>query len=76
MLRFNDGTRARVNHLPEVMAELYSESRHPDRETAEEILNRLEKHSNYIPSSARWEYKNAVLQEYKEYIESQAKKSS
>ncbi|MCX8118081.1 MAG: hypothetical protein N3G78_09135 [Desulfobacterota bacterium] len=51
------------------MAELYSEGRLPNRDTAEELLDRLEKYNNYIPSSARREYKSVLLKEYREYIE-------
>jgi len=68
MLRFPDKTRVRVNGLNEILADLYSEGRQPNKETVEEILNRLEKHNNYIPPSARREYKSALLKEYKDYI--------
>lgn len=49
------------------MAEVYSEGRQPNQETAEEILNRLEK-KNYIPPSARREYKSVLLKEYRDYV--------
>ncbi len=51
------------------MAELYSEGRPANQETAEEIINRLEK-SNYIPPSylTRKEYAHILLQEYREYL--------
>ena len=68
MLRFPDKTQVRVNCLNEIVAELYSEGRQPNKETAEEILDRLEKHNNYIPPSARWEYKSVLLKEYKDYV--------
>jgi len=68
MLRFPDDTRVRVNCLNEILAELYSEGRQPNNETAEEILERLEKHNNYIPPSARREYKSVLLKEYRDYI--------
>jgi|OpeIllAssembly_1097287.scaffolds.fasta_scaffold20429_1 hypothetical protein len=70
MLIFPDGTKVRVTGLNEILADLYSEGRQPTRETAEEILDRLEKNSNYIPPSARWEYKTVLLKEYSDYIES------
>jgi hypothetical protein len=55
------------------MAELYSEGRQPNKETAEEILKRLEALNNYIPSSeaTRREYRHLLLKEYREYVESQ-----
>lgn len=68
MLRFPDQTQVRVNCLNEILAELYSEGRQPNNETAEEILERLEKHNNYIPPSARRDYKSVLLKEYRDYI--------
>ncbi len=68
MLRFPDKTQVRVNCLDEVLAEVYSEGREPNKETAEEILDRLEKHNNYIPDSARREYKSLLLREYRDYV--------
>lgn len=68
MLRFPDKTQVRVNCLDEILAELYSEGRLANKETAEEILDRLEKHNNYIPPSARWEYKSVLLKEYRDYV--------
>jgi hypothetical protein len=54
--------------LDEIMTELYSEGRPPNQETAEEILDRLEKNNNYIPPSARREYKSVLLKEYRDYV--------
>ena len=68
MLRFPDNTRVRVNGLNEILADLYSEGRQANRETAEEILHRLEKNNNYIPPSARREYKSVLLKEYRDYV--------
>jgi hypothetical protein len=73
MLRFPDGTRVRVNGLNEILAELYSEGRRPNQETGEEILDRLEKHNNYIPLSARREYRSVLLKEYRDYVASRKK---
>jgi hypothetical protein len=55
--------------MTEIFSALYSEGRTADRETAAEILNRLEK-TNYIPSSEllRNEYKQILLEEYRNYI--------
>ena len=68
VLRFPDGTQVRVTGLDEIMAELYSEGRQPNKETVEEIIDRLEKNGNYIPPSARWEYKSVLLKEYRDYV--------
>jgi hypothetical protein len=61
--------------LNEILADLYSEGRQPNKETAEEILDRLEKNKNYIPPSARREYKSILLKEYKDYIASRKDKT-
>jgi hypothetical protein len=71
MLRFPDGAKIRFIGLDEILADLYSEGRQPNKETAEEILDRLEKNKNYIPSSARWEYKGVLLKAYKDYVAGQ-----
>jgi len=68
MLKFPDGTQIRVTGLHEILADLYSEGSQPNGETAEEILHRLEKNHNYIPPSARREYRSALLKEYKDYV--------
>jgi hypothetical protein len=68
MLKFPDDTQIRVNGLNEILADLYSEGRQPNKETAEEILDRLEKNNNYIPPSARREYKSVLLKEYRDYV--------
>jgi HEPN domain-containing protein len=76
MLRFPDGIQIRVNGLNEILADLYSEGRQANKETAEEILDRLEKNNNYIPSSARREYKSVLLKEYRDYVASQKDKAT
>jgi hypothetical protein len=60
--------------LDEIMADLYSQGRQANRETAEEIINRLEANKNYIPSSdrTRKEYVYVLLKEYREYIKGRA----
>ena len=67
-MRFPDGTKIQTIGLDEIMTELYAEGRQPNQETAEELLNQLEKNNNYIPSSARREYKSVLMKEYREYI--------
>ncbi len=54
------------------MADLYSEGRQVDSETAEEIITRLEALNNYVPSSnrTRKEYRYVLLREYREYVQS------
>jgi predicted nucleic-acid-binding protein len=76
MLRFPDGTQVRVIGLDEILADVYSEDRQTNKETAEEIIKRLESQQNYIPSSdlARKEFAYVLLKEYKEYTENQNNK--
>ncbi len=74
MLRFSDGTQVRITSLNEVFAGVYSEGRQPNRETAEEIINRLETRKNFIPSSdrTRKEYAYVLLKEYGHYVDERA----
>jgi len=60
--------QVRVNGLDEIMAEFYSEGKLPNQKTAEELLDRLERNNNYIPASARHEYRSVILKEYKDYL--------
>lgn len=60
--------------LDEIMADLYAQGKQPDAKTAEEILDRLEKDNNYIPASARREYRSLILREYRDYVDSQKEK--
>ncbi len=70
MLKFPDGTQARVNGLDEVLAALYSEGRQANQETAKEMVVRLEAQKNFIPLSdrARREYAYVLLKEYAQYV--------
>ena len=74
MLSFPDGTKIRVIGLDDILADLYSEGRQANQETAEEIMNRLEAKKNYIPSSdqARREYAYVLLKEYRKYVKDRA----
>ena len=77
MLKFPDDTQIRVNGLNEILADLYSEGRQANEETAEEIINSLEAKKNYIPSSdrARKEYAYVLLKEYRKYVKSRTDKN-
>ena len=74
MLRFPDGTQVRITGLNEVLAGAYSEGRQANRETAEEIIIRLETRKNFIPLSdrTRKEYAYVLLKEYKQYVDGRA----
>jgi hypothetical protein len=71
MLRFDDNTQVAVNGLTETMADLYSEGKQANKETAKEIIKRLEALNNYIPPSdrIRKEFVHILLKEYQEYLE-------
>jgi vacuolar-type H+-ATPase subunit H len=74
MLKFPDDTQIRLNGLDEILADLLSEGRQENEETAEEIINRLEAKKNHIPSSdrARREYAYILLKEYRKYVRDRA----
>ena len=74
MLKFPDGSQIRVNSLSEILADLYSEVRQANQETAGEIMNRLEAKKNYIPSSDQTcsEYASVLLKEYRKYVKDRA----
>ena len=59
-----------MNGLNEILADLYSEGRQANQETAEEIVKRLEAKKNFVPSSdgTRNEYAYILLKEYRGYI--------
>jgi hypothetical protein len=77
MLKFPDGTKIRVAGLHEILADLYSEGRQANQETAEEIINRLEAQKNFVPSSdrTRREYAYVLLKEYRKYVEGRTDKN-
>jgi hypothetical protein len=71
LLTFGDDTQARVKGLDEILADLCSEGRKDNDETAAEIINRLEAKKNYIPSSdrVRREYAYVLLKEYRKVLQ-------
>jgi predicted transcriptional regulator len=70
MLSFTDDIEVGVIGLDEILADLYTEGRQANEETAEEIIDRLLAKKNYIPSSerARREYAYVLLKEYRRYV--------
>jgi hypothetical protein len=62
--------------LDEILANLYSEGRQANKETAQEIIKRLEAHKNYIPSSdlTRREFAYILLKEYKKFFKDRENK--
>jgi hypothetical protein len=78
MLNFPDGTQCGVIGLDGILAEVYSEGRQVNEQTAEEIIDRLEAKKNYIPlsDSVRKEYSYVLLKEYSNHIERKKPKPS
>ena len=74
MLKFPDDTQISFFGLDEMLAELYSEGRKPNEETAELIIRKLEAMNNYVPSSekSRRDYRYLLLREYKAYLKNQS----
>ena len=74
MLKFPDDTQISFFGLDETLAELYSEGRKPNEETAELIIRKLEAMNNYVPSSekSRRDYRYLLLREYKAYLKNQS----
>ncbi len=66
-LTFPDGTQTSVVGLTEILAALHAEGRQVNGQTAEEILERVAA-KNYIPSSARDEYRELLIKEYRKYV--------
>ncbi|MCX7856988.1 MAG: hypothetical protein N2513_03235 [Deltaproteobacteria bacterium] len=58
-------------NLHEIMAELYSVGRKPEKETVDQIIAGLEAMGNYIPESEfiRREYRAILMQEYRDFFE-------
>ncbi len=77
-LRFIDGTQVALNNLNEIMVELYSVGKEANRATMDEIIAGLEAMGNYIPPSEtiRREYRNVLMEEYKEFIETHDKEKT
>jgi len=71
-LTFPDGLKCSVSGLDETMITLYAEGREVNEETGREIVLRLERKNNYIPSSdeARKEYVEVLLKEYERFVTS------
>ena len=72
-LRFVDGTQVAVSNLHEIMSELHSVGKQATKETVDEIIAGLEAMGNYIAESevVRRDYRNVLLKEYQEYIDTQ-----
>ena len=68
MLRFPDGIQWGVIGLDDILADVYSEGKQVSKETAEEIVDRLEAEKNYIPDSCRKQYSDLLLGEYRKYV--------
>jgi len=70
ILKFPDDTQVGVVGLDAIMADLLAQGLEPGEQVAEQIMERLEKEKNYIPTAerARREYAYALLKEYRRYV--------
>lgn len=74
LLTFPDGLHVRVKGLDTIFEDAYGEGKIPHWSIAGKMVERLSEH-NYIPSSARFEYEEAVLKAYRIFIESKEKRA-
>lgn len=72
LLTFPDGIQVRVRGLDEIFEEAYREGKTPHWSLMSEMVDRLSR-QNYIPSSARFEYEEALLKEYRLFFERKEK---
>ncbi len=72
VLTFPDGIQVRVRGLDDIFEEAYREGKLPHWSITGEMVERLSVH-NYIPSSARFEYGEIVLREYRQFFEKREK---
>lgn len=70
-LSFPDGSEAGVVGLDRIFAEMRRAGRQPNSETASEIVDRLAQ-ENYVAFVARPMYEEAVLKEYRAFLETAA----
>lgn len=70
-LSFPDGSEAGVVGLDKVFAEMRRAGRQPNSETASEIVDRLSQ-ENYVAFGARPMYEEAVLKQYRAFLETAA----
>ncbi len=66
-LTLPDGMQIAIVGLDDILAAVYAEGRQANAQTAEQILERVAAR-NYIPSSGRQEYQDALLTEYRRYV--------
>ncbi len=72
LLTFPDGIQVRVKGLDKIFEDAYKEGKKPHWSIAGEMVNRLSEY-NYISSTARFEYEEAVFREYRKFFEKREK---
>jgi hypothetical protein len=72
LLTFPDGIQVRVKGLDKIFEEVYGEGKRPHWSIASELVKRLSEY-NYIPTSAQFEYEEALLKEYRLFFEERDK---
>src|SRR5512137_872157 len=71
-LTFPDGIQVRVRGLDKIFEEAYEKGKRPHWSITSDMVNRLSEY-NYISSSARFEYEEALLKEYRLFFEKKEK---
>jgi hypothetical protein len=72
LLTFPDGVQVRVKGLDKIFEEAYHEGKKPHWSITGELVKRLSEY-NYIPSSAQFEYEEALLKEFRLFFEKKEK---
>ena len=72
LLMFPDGIHVRVKGLDKIFEDAYQEGKKPHWSIASELVKRLSEY-NYIPSSAQFEYEEALLKEFRLFFEKREK---
>jgi len=67
LLTFPYGIQVRVKGLHKILEVAYREGKRPHWSIASKLVERLSE-TNYIPSSARFEYEEALLKEYRQFF--------
>lgn len=72
LLTFPDGIQVRVRGLDKIFEDVYKEGKKPHWSIACDMVDRLSEY-NYISPSARFEYEEALLKEYRLFFEKKEK---
>lgn len=72
LLTFPDGIQVRVKGLDKVLEEACQQGKKPHWSIASELVKQLSEY-NHIPTSAQFEYEEALMKEYRLFFEKREK---